>query len=859
MAKDHRSRASQFRDKKKREKNKFKFVCTCTCLIHKHHLKGAYEGSSSSKLIEGHCQSAALEENKSNSNNCNPSNDNVKKVLPTDADLSYNCEFANAEVNASNSFHDEEFDEGSKYESPPRDSVDNIQKDSSTDSDSIFHCEYDAEFLGEGRRSNSSASLQDEEVDDGRHSESGSEDSHAADFYDDNDDDDDDEDDDDDDDDFGPPDNPDDPDFYDEEENQINDGEEDDTPNFGLNNPRLNIQCHMVQGITVREVLLMVITLGVRHSLSYITQRNPDNIEDILDGQRYFQLSQPGNVLSNRNNFSYAINNDGFRITRTSNAEAQPLYIRLNELSPTVRQKHILLAGIWIDEEAPNMNYLLDKCLIQQANDLSSAGLRWRRNEDYVQSLFIPAFCTADAKAKALLLNLNEPTGRNSCLFCDIEGVQARGIKFPLWPHDEMAEPLPRTHESIIADITEAVDQRMMVNGFRGATEFVNLDYFNLKEGFSTDDLHPIFVGVVKDYFERLFSSEGNNYVGLNNIALINRRWLTIKFPSCIARKPRKILSYKRWRGTEFRNFLLYGLTCLDGAVDENIVDNLRRLANAVYLLSQQSISEDNLIQAEEDLMVFLFEFEDMFHVEAMKFNVHVLTHLVEVVRSLGNLYAHSTCNFESWNHRLKKYVTSSWGACDQVVFRLLLNMFVSAARFDNRISERVKVTVESILMRTRLDNALRVGSVYLLGKVERRQISPEEQLLLQEEGILIDNPYIMVYKRAYYNNMEYRSVQYTREGRKDSSNIQIEDGAFAQIQKILVVSVGEQSVTGMVCSMYDNLRPTPILSYMFEVLPNNNQNLIWVPFNRFNSLAVKYSIPLAAYIAPIPNNVEID
>ncbi|KAE8740158.1 hypothetical protein FOCC_FOCC014321 [Frankliniella occidentalis] len=512
-----------------------------------------------------------------------------------------------------------------------------LHKDMNSDShDSLFDSEWQAALLDEDQDGNGAGEAEDPlDENDEQHERSFEASEEDPDDDEDPDDPDDDEDPDD------PDDNedPEDPDF-DDEDNQADDGNNNDRANFGLNHQHLNIQCRMLQNITVREVLIMVLTLAVRHSLTYASlvvmlivlntilgrkylletpgfhenlnyreervKRNPDNIEDILDGQRYLRLSAPGNVLSNRNNFSYGINNDGFRITKTSNAEAQPVYLRLNELAPL-------------------------------------------------------------------------------------------------------------------------------------------------------------------------------------------------------------------------------------------------------------SISEDDLVQAEEDLMVFLFEFEDMFQVEEMKFNVHVLMHLVEVVRSLGNLYTHSTFFFESWNHRLKKYVTSSWGTCDQVVFRLLLSTFVSAARFDLRISERVKLTMESILLGTRLDNALKVGSVYLLGKVERREISQEEQQLLQEQGVPIDDRYILVYKRAYYSNVECRSVQYTREGRTNSSNIHLVDGAFAQIQSVLVLSSGGERVAGMVCLTYDNLQPSPFLSYMLEVFPNNGHNLTWVPFDRLSSLAVKYCVPFGTFIAPVPNNTDID
>jgi len=734
---------------------------------------------------------------------------------------------------------------------------------------------------------------------------------------------------------------------------------QDDAPNFGLNHPRLNVVCRMLQNITIREVIVMILTLSVRHrttyaliedimkvvnvilgrkylpeskhslwkllgkdragitkyyycvncqdkienvedlppefnciqcnclnkkrnlpyfvstnlkkqfryafetpgfaeNLNYREERvkvNQENIEDIFDGTRYRNLSRAGNVLSNPNNFSYGLNNDGFRITRTSNAEAQPIYVKLNELPPSVRQKHIFLAGIWIDRSPPNMNCMLET-FVEQANDLSTNGLRWRRNGEYVNSLFIDLYCTADAKAKALLLNLNEPVGFHSCLFCDIVGVQAGGVKFPMWPYENMPEPAPRTHETIINDMLAAGAN--MVNGFRGVSALAELDFFNLKESFSCDDLHPIYVGVVKDYFESLFLPDGDYYIGPNNIAILNQRWLRVKFPTCLARKPRKISTYKRWRGSEFRNFLLYGLPCLTGLVQDEIYDNLKRLANASFTLSKQSISDDDLTQAEEDLSVFLFEFQDLFGVEKMKFNVHVLTHITDIVRTLGNLFVHSTYNFESWNHRLKTYVTSSWGTCDQVVFRLLLVTFVSCARFDNRIADRVRLSVESILLSTRLDTALHVGEVYLLGKENRRPVTAEEVELLRTHGVILDEQIVLEYKRAYCNNFEWRSRQYTREGRCDNSNVQTFDGAFANIVNILVVRVNGEQVCGLVCEMYHLLNPVPLLHYMYTI-PVHDRNLIWLWPSDVSSLVVKNVVQQCTFLAPIANNVEID
>ena len=617
-----------------------------------------------------------------------------------------------------------------------------------------------------------------------------------------------------------------------------------------------------------RQIRYLLHIQGFPEMLQYRedrVKREPNNIEDLLDGNVYRQKQRPGEVLSNRNNYSYVLNGDGMRIAKSSNTEAFPIYIRLNELPPLIRQKYILLAGVWVDKAAPNMNMVLDS-VVEQANSLQNAGVEWTHNGENKRSRFVPICCTADSKARCQVLNMTEPTGYGACGFCDHLGVQARGVKFPNWPadrpHHNLPEPRPRSHDSIIEDMIAAHNAGHPVNGFKGPSELMNLDNFDLKEGFSTDDLHPLFLGVMKDLFEELFTPGNNYYIGTpQNLAAINRRWTAIKFPTCISRKPRKIQTWKKWKGHEFRNFLYYGLPCLEGIGilqdDDRPLQNLKRLANAVFLLSQDSISEDDLVEAEENLLTFSIEFEDLYGIEKMKFNVHMVLHLVEVVRLLGNLWSHTTMNFESWNHKLKQFITSSNGVCDQIINRLLIVSFVWAGRFDGRISNQVRLGIESILLKTRLDNALLIEDVYLLGKSEHREPTEEERETLRVHGIACEH--VQEFKRAYYKNIECRSVQYVREGKSDNTNMFTWDGMFARIESIMVLNPNSDDRTcGMLCQVYNSLYPDPLRAFMYRILPGHRA-LVWVPFSEIRSLAVKISIPNQTFIARMPNHIEID
>ena len=184
---------------------------------------------------------------------------------------------------------------------------------------------------------------------------------------------------------------------------------------------------------------------------------------------------------------------------------------------------------------------------------------------------------------------------------------------------------------------------------------------------------------------------------------------------------------------------------------------------------------------------------------------------------------------------------------------------FVSSAPFDDRISDRVKVQVNHILNKSRLDNADRVGDVYLLGKGERRAPTAQEQQELNMRGIHCDN--VIEYQRAFHANIEFRSTKYTVPGRSDNTHIFTWDGRYALVKSILVFQPNgqEQQVCGMICRVFNSLRRDPILTYMVRVMRNNNLPLDCVPFPSVRSLVVKNAYPGRFYLARIHNHIDID
>lgn len=78
---------------------------------------------------------------------------------------------------------------------------------------------------------------------------------------------------------------------------------------------------------------------------------------------------------------------------------------------------------------------------------------------------------------------------------------------------------------------------------------------------------------------------------------------LRIQTPTQISRKPRSIKKRKKWKGSEWRNWLLYYavpiLRNLNNFVPNAVVNHIGLLSEAVYLLSQDSVSGEEIDVAE--------------------------------------------------------------------------------------------------------------------------------------------------------------------------------------------------------------------------------------------------------------------
>lgn len=609
--------------------------------------------------------------------------------------------------------------------------------------------------------------------------------------------------------------------------------------------------------LSVRKQLTYFLrTPGVAQLLRYKATREKhgqNTREDIYDGDKYKEMERDGNILSFKWNLSYVINTDGFKIGKSAKLEVWPLFLKLNELPPNLRQKHMFLAALYVGRKPPNMNTFLQP-FVREANSLASEGIWWAPENDVeVRSLVVPTCFCADAKARCAMLNMASYQSEFGCTWCYVRGQSLVVMKFPLLP----AMPLPQLRTDM--DIRQAARNEQEAKGVIGPTELMNLNGLDLADGSAMDDLHPIYEGTVKHHTELL----------LKNVCLLPKeqvlrtidvRLLSIKPPNCISRKPGSIRNRKSYKGSEWLNWLLYyGPVCMRGRMlQQGHLEHFQKLSYAVFLLSKDVIEENDIELADELIVSYVREFQDRHGTAEMFYNVHVLLHLVKTVRNWSNLWCYSTFCFESWNFRLLRKITSPNGVLLQIVMRYLMKLLVEiAAHHDPDLSEEVKHLLRDILSKKRRTVVRDVNGSHLLGAEQVRPPTAAEMAVLTREGIACAR--LSTFPKVIHNQIEYHKDGASKSEFSDNTNIFTWYDSFCTIKSIVDLQVdGGEHVCGMFVLEHIIAGSEGEAKHIARMQPNSSV-FSFVRMSQVRSLALKMCADGEVFFVPVVNQHHID
>ena len=500
---------------------------------------------------------------------------------------------------------------------------------------------------------------------------------------------------------------------------------------------------------------------------SHITETNDHAIGDIHDGKLHKLV-----VESDPKICTFTMSTDGAPLFHVSKRGFWPLQVFLNFLPPHLRFKYVLLCGVMVlrSEPKPDLMNLFIGEFIKQANYLSE-GIRIKlagHNEE-INIRLVPFCVVADSVARPILQNRFQFNGYFGCSYCYDKGlyVSKVGMKYPFLE----SESILRTHSSHMKDIAEVLARGSSVRGVKGESAFCSAPSIDMVWGFPIDYMHNSILGIT----EQLWNYWNENVFSPAERKAIDELILQIQPPRDLHRAPQTITNKSLWKATHWKAWLLYySIPILSQFLPKNLLEHYALFVNSTYTLLKTEITNDELIKCEEDLMIFVANYQILDGVEKMTFNVHIVMHAVTSVRLTGPYWATSVFPFENNIYCLKQMINGPKSVEQQMAKKSLIRLCYFLQPRNLCISEVASKYCQK-LFNTKVEtkSALKLDNITFLGPSAKNKFSSEKE-----------------YERCIVNMYcIYSSIKYLRSKKFNDTVIELKNGKIAQITKIVTMT----------------------------------------------------------------------
>ncbi|KAH9385067.1 hypothetical protein HPB48_027121 [Haemaphysalis longicornis] len=500
-----------------------------------------------------------------------------------------------------------------------------------------------------------------------------------------------------------------------------------------------------------------------------------ERLSDITDGALYREFVSA--TASSGNRISFTLNADGTPLFRSSATAIWPIQLVINEVPPAQRMKKLVLAALWFGRDKPKME-LFQGAFVDAMNGLGDEGfpLEFEGEEKIFRAFCL---CSAvDSVARAPMQGVTQFNGHYGCNWClqDPEKV-GRVLKYTVQIDAE-----ERTEAQMLRDMELAVagDGKTFPNGVKTVSPLINLEHFNIVWGFVPDYMHCILLGLGRQFLELWL--KGNN--PLFNISgsekTLSCKLLSIAPPKEVKRMPRALKDRSSWKAKELESWILfYSLPVLEGVLARPYVQHWACLVEALHILLAKSISELDLLVAEELLVEFHVKTEYLYGKEAMTYNLHQLNHIGKSVRQWGPLWAHSAFPFESGNGSLKATVKGMNGIPHQICRMLQMEDAVEEMS-DLIVSPKVKAYCSSLDKARTLRTVSASGDIHLFGR--GIPFTPDSSICSSDQLPHV----VQQYSRMVKEGTVFTDRNYASGKRSNNSCVLLSCGSYAIVEKVL-------------------------------------------------------------------------
>lgn len=611
-------------------------------------------------------------------------------------------------------------------------------------------------------------------------------------------------------------------------------------------------------------------------------RKQDGTLRDIYDGRIYKEQSING-FLGSKDSISFILNTDGAPVFKSSKMSIWPIYLIINELPLSVRMKkeNLILAGLWFSSRKPLMlNFLWPTTSSLQSLEQGVEVNSPERGDFILRGALLSCIC--DLPARALVSNHVQYNGSYSCIKCMQKGetvkVGARGHThaFPFQYEDPKGPA--RTATSVKSDAMKSLENTdngirgASVNGVKGPSLFMTLKHFDVVRGIGIDYMHCVLLGVQKLLLSLWFTPEHakEEFSIASKQGIVETRIGELKPNSAIKRLPRSISdSLKFWKASEFKSFLLYfGVPCLFGVLPDYLLNHYILLVQGTFLLLKDSISEQELVEAETCLQSFVEHFAGFYGSRYLTLNIHQLLHIVDEVRDLGPLFTHDCFSFEDKNRVVLNFIHGTQSIATQIVEAIFFTHQIPLL-LDSEADYMKEGTCDALIKRLSSNfsfpktTGVICTRIKRLGTVKVKLLEGDEMEALENFfGFALTSVHCKVYNRILLNNKHLvYGKDYQRAVRRNNSVVAFnsnETHLFMEIERFIEINTSNVCYNFAVGKTLNPLYQSTTRCHITTV-DMKNRNFVAVPVSSVISscIHINFSDNGLGYVCELPNELD--
>ena len=318
-----------------------------------------------------------------------------------------------------------------------------------------------------------------------------------------------------------------------------------------------------------------------------------------------------------------------------------PIFVRIFNID----KSKVGIVGIYVGQKQPNSSTQFFEALVQDVIKLKqNGGLMY---ESKRISVVVRCFI-ADALARAFMLNHKYCCAELPCLKCKVQGAyyyskNKRKIK-------KTMVYLGVTHD---LRTKEEYKDRNDINHYLPEPSPLDQILSDPLLDVPFEYMHLVLLGIMLKLMEAWLDGEYNRLERLsktNKITAVERFSVINEYlPEEYARKSTNLEVYSSFKATEFRQIVLFsGILVFRGILPDYVYVNFLLFHISIRCLCFYVNSKMHLEFAEEGLITFVKQVEQIYTPAFMSYNVHGLLHLVDDAKRFGDLDSFSAFPFEN-------------------------------------------------------------------------------------------------------------------------------------------------------------------------------------------------------------------